>query len=174
MSQYSQYYKHFIRNAILQIFFIIFLVCYLFVGCAKVPSEINDVSNMQYNIATTVDECVENQINYNVSQETNAAPVITIWNSYQYGEVQDMKAILIYIINSPIGVEYGLSESDLEYYISEWYMLNMAHTWPLGAQNIVGGDENEIVKRTTHANLNTDDQYAKTYVELFGIFGKSN
>lgn len=173
MSQYSGYYKHFIRNAILQIFVIIFMICFLFVGCSKIPSEIDNISSMSYNIANTYNDCLEGYINYNVHSQKDGKPVITIWDSYKYGNIDDMKAILTYIINSPVGVEHELSENDLEYYVSEWYVLNMAHVWPLGAQKVIGGEEQDIVNRTTHANLNVDDEYAKTYTEIFKIFGKS-
>lgn len=168
----DQYYKRFFRNTFLQIFILIIICCYLLVGCVKVPSSISDVNNMPYNIAETVSDCKDGYINYNVKRTDNAEPVITIWNSYCYGEIDDMKTILTYIINSPIGIECGLSEDNLEYYVKEWYVLNIAHLCPLNAKQIIGGDPDDIVNRTTHADLNTDDQYAKMYQEIFAILRK--
>ena len=167
------YTKRLISRSILQVLILIFGTCYLLIGCVRLPSNAN-VSTMEYNLVDNADECKEGYINYSIQNNANsaAAPVITIYHGYKYGEISDMKTILSHIISSQEGIAAGLKEEDIPYYVSEWYCINMAHLCPLNASQLLGMDKESVLRNAEHADLNTDDEHAELYRDIFRFLRK--
>ena len=65
--------------------------------------------------------------------------------------------------------QYGLKEEDIDYYIKEWNVHNVAHKFPKLAAFFMQSSKKEVIDRTTHVDLNIRDKEADTY-EDWGWF----
>lgn len=128
----------------------------------------------QYNYVDSNGQIIDGAINYSISQNNGFEPVIKIYDSYKITSENDKREILEYIIGTPKGQQYGLSADNINYYVNEWNVHNLAYLRPSLAQRFIDGTTEEIQARAKDVDLNTDDDNAKKYNKfgwLCGFFG---
>lgn len=149
-------------------------MCYLTILITGCTLQSAALAPFQYNYAKTAYDIEDGYLNYAIqpeNQDEGCSPIITIYNSYLYQSKLDMRDILIYIINTDKGKEYGLSEDDVDYYIAEWVSHNFAHSHPETAASFLNCSPEEAYLRSTHSDLNTSDPYKDVYLTLYEILG---
>lgn len=150
------------------------------------PSHFNDYLSIieenkaklgaSYNYAETEEDLVEGKVNFKLSTHYNnetgiTAPVIKVYNSTLYTTEAEMRTILKYIISSDAGLDAGLLESDINYYIKEWKMHNYAAKNPGWVATILGKTREEVIESAKQVDLNTNDEHADIYVSFSSMLG---
>jgi len=124
--------------------------------------------NSEYHYAETKDDLVDGAVNYKIKTHTNTtsgvtAPVIKIYNSYQYETEESQRKILEHIITSADGISAGLSLEDIDYYLDEWTVHNYAVKNPSWVASILGKTPEEVTSSSKDVDLNTNDEHRNIY-----------
>jgi hypothetical protein len=89
--------------------------------------------------------------------------VIRVYDSYFVRNQNEIREILVRIIQSENGQACNLSEEDLPRYIAEWVTHNFAYYNPELASIVLGKTTDEIIDSAQHSDLNLNDKYADIY-----------
>ena len=139
---------------------------FMLTGCSA-----TEEPEKNYHYAESEEEVVEGSVNYKIYQPEGKEPVIKIYNSFNITKDSDKREILKYIIGTPQGRQYGLSEDNIDYYVREWNVHNVAYKHPSLAQKFIDGTIEEIKLRAQNVDLNTDDDNASKYNSYGGLCG---
>jgi hypothetical protein len=120
-----------------------------------------------YHYAASESNVKDGCVNYKVTPYSNKAAVLRIYNSYLIKNEDDMREILTRLILSEEGVKAKLSLADIDYYVVEWQAHNVMYENP---SIIPFMDENEVMKRAMHVDLNVDDSYASIYYSIVSTY----
>lgn len=142
------------------------------------PENITD-GNFTYHYSKDEYDVVDGCVNYSMGVHTEGnvtAPVIKIYNSINYTDIEDERAIIEHIINTHKGKYSDLSTDNISYYLSEWQVHNVAYMGSSALGSVFTLTQIEEIKdRARDVDLNTNDNKAllyKIYGKIIGIYNE--
>ena len=132
-----------------------------------------------YHYSKDEHDIVDGCVNYSIGEHTEGnvtAPAIKIYNSINYTNIEDERAIIEHIINTHKGKYSDLSTDNISYYLSEWQVHNVAYMGSSALGSVFTLTQIEEIKDSARdVDLNTNDNKAllyKIYGKIIGIYNE--
>ena len=144
----------------------------------EAPENITD-GKFTYHYSKDEHDIVAGCVNYSIGEHTEGnvtAPVIKIYNSINYTDIEDERAIIEHIINTHKGKYSDLSTDNISYYLSEWQVHNVVHMGSSAIGSVFTLTQIEEIKdHARDVDLNTNDDKAIFYIfygKMIGIYNE--